>query len=139
MPNKFVLFGILCLCAFYSMYNLFFTFGCQEADAIKGIVLDMSKIKDIDLNYESFEKLCNLRFLKFYYQTHCSGHSMYTPKVHAPHGLKYLPDELRSLHWHGYPLTTLPTDYSLENLVELNLPYSNLEQLWEGMKVQINI
>ncbi|TXG55878.1 hypothetical protein EZV62_017191 [Acer yangbiense] len=107
----------------------------QEADAVKGIALDMSKIKDIDLNYESFEKLYNLRFLKFFYQTHCSGHAMYTPKVHAPHGLKYLPDELRSLYWHGYPLTTLPTDYSLENLVELNLPYSNLEQLWEGIKV----
>ncbi|KAK0576411.1 hypothetical protein LWI29_016999 [Acer saccharum] len=107
----------------------------SETDAVKGIVLDMSKIKDIEINSESFEKLYNLRFLKFYYQTQCSGHSMCIPKVHAPHGLKYLPDELRSLHWYGYPLTTLPTDFSLENLVELNLPYSNLEQLWEGIKV----
>ncbi|KAL5843283.1 hypothetical protein ACOSQ3_009249 [Xanthoceras sorbifolium] len=103
-------------------------------DAVKGIVLDMSKIKDIDLSTQSFEKLYNLRFLKFYYQTQSSGRSMYISKVHAPHGLNYLPDELRSLHWHGYPLTTLPTNFSLENLVELNLPYSKLEQLWEGIK-----
>ncbi|XP_052197919.1 disease resistance protein RPV1-like isoform X3 [Diospyros lotus] len=103
-------------------------------DTIKGIVLDMSETKDIALNSEAFEKLYNLKFLKFYYQTQCSGHSMSASKVHVPHSLNYLPDELRSLHWHGYPLKTLPTEFSLEYLVELNLPYSNLEQLWEEVK-----
>lgn len=99
----------------------------------------MSKVRDIDLNYEAFEKLYNLRFLKFHYQTQCSGHSTSISKVHAPNGLSNFPDEIRSLHWQGYPLRTLPLAFSLDKVVELNLPDSNLEKLWEGVKVLVNI
>ncbi|KAH9726827.1 Disease resistance-like protein DSC1 [Citrus sinensis] len=41
---------------------------------------------------------------------------------------------LRYLHWHEHPLKTLPSDFDLENIIELNLPYSKVEQIWEGKK-----
>ena len=56
-------------------------------------------------------------------------------KVHLDQGLEYLPEELRYLYWHQYPLKTLPLDFEPENLIELNLPYSKVEQIWEGKKV----
>ncbi|KAK4841664.1 hypothetical protein QYF36_008332 [Acer negundo] len=33
-------------------------------EAVKGLLLDMSKIKNIDLSSQAFENMCNLRFLK---------------------------------------------------------------------------
>ncbi|GAY66302.1 hypothetical protein CUMW_247630 [Citrus unshiu] len=55
-------------------------------------------------------------------------------KLHLPQGLQYLSDELRYLHWHGYPLKMLPSNFTPENLIELNLLYSRIEQLWKGKK-----
>ncbi|KAK0578679.1 hypothetical protein LWI29_014322 [Acer saccharum] len=69
----------------------------------------------------------NVRFLKFYQWEN------YSP-VRLPHGLKYLPDELRYLHWVGYPSKVLPSNLSLENLIELDLSHSKVERLWEGKK-----
>lgn len=37
--------------------------------------------------------------------------------------------DLRYLHWHGYPLETLPPNFQAENLVELNMPYSCIKEL----------
>lgn len=56
-------------------------------------------------------------------------------KLHLPQGLQYLSDELRYLHWHGYPLKMLPSNFTPENLIELNLLYSRIERLWKGKKV----
>ncbi|KAJ4723727.1 Disease resistance protein (TIR-NBS-LRR class) family [Melia azedarach] len=55
-------------------------------------------------------------------------------KVHLPRGLDCLSDELRYLYWHGYPLKTLPMRFNPENLIDLNLPYSKVEQLWYRKK-----
>ncbi|XP_058216138.1 disease resistance protein RPV1-like isoform X2 [Rhododendron vialii] len=62
------------------------------------------------------------------------------------HNLKYLqlnnveikgrytnfPEGLRCLTWHGFPLTSIPTEFSLKRLVSLDLRYSKLEQVWKG-------
>ncbi|KAJ9675864.1 hypothetical protein PVL29_024697 [Vitis rotundifolia] len=40
--------------------------------------------------------------------------------------------ELRYLYWHGYPLESLPSSFYAEDLVELDMCYSNLKQLWES-------
>ncbi|KAL5778644.1 hypothetical protein ACOSQ2_009381 [Xanthoceras sorbifolium] len=101
-------------------------------EAIKGMFLDTSKIRKLDLSSQAFEKMCNLKFLKIYNGTSEYGNPIYFSKVHLPRGLDHLPDELRYLYWDGYPSKFLPSNLSLENLVELNLSYSNVEQLWEG-------
>ncbi|KAK0597838.1 hypothetical protein LWI29_029085 [Acer saccharum] len=51
--------------------------------------------------------------------------------VHLREGLELLPDELRYLHWHRYPLTCLPSEFDPENLVELQMHHSSVEHLWE--------
>ncbi|KAL5843535.1 hypothetical protein ACOSQ4_009493 [Xanthoceras sorbifolium] len=93
--------------------------GTQE---VKGISLDISKMKNIHMNPQVFEKMLNLRFLIYNATKHIS-------KVCS---LSYLPDELRYLCWDGYPSKTLPSSFSAENLVKLDFRYSSLEQLWEG-------
>jgi hypothetical protein len=55
--------------------------------------------------------------------------------VHLPGGLDFLPNNLRSFEWSAYPLNSLPSNFSPWNLVELRLPYSNLEKLWNGAQV----
>ncbi|XP_042492133.1 disease resistance protein RPV1-like isoform X2 [Macadamia integrifolia] len=43
-------------------------------------------------------------------------------------------EELRWLCWHGFPLRYMPNNFHLENLVVLDLQYSNLKQVWKGSK-----
>ncbi|RVW45313.1 Disease resistance-like protein DSC1 [Vitis vinifera] len=48
---------------------------------------------------------------------------------------KSLSNNLRCLYWHGYPLKSLPLNFHPEQLVELNMSYSRVEQLWKGLKM----
>lgn len=113
----------------------YFSFYClrQGTEAIEGIFLDAS-----DLNYELsptvFSKMYRLRLLKLYFST--PGNQC---KLSLSQGLYTLPDELRLFHWENYPLECLPQKFNPENLVEVNMPYSNMEKLWEGKKVSIDI
>ncbi|KAL0799342.1 hypothetical protein Bca101_054517 [Brassica carinata] len=95
-------------------------------EIIEGIFLDASGLK-LKLSSNVFEEMDRLRLLKLHYPT-----SENDCKVSLPEGLLSLPDELRLLHWERYPLESLPGNFSPENLVELNMPYSNLTKLWEG-------
>lgn len=100
---------------------------------IEGIFLDMSEIGELELRSSTFVKLYNLRFLKVY-----NNYDLSYPercKISLPNGLLSLPDALRYFHWERYPLKSLPTTFSAENLVELNMPNSQVEQLWNGVQV----
>ncbi|KAG2291418.1 hypothetical protein Bca52824_038087 [Brassica carinata] len=95
-------------------------------EIIEGIFLNASGLK-LKLSSNVFEEMDRLRLLKLHYPT-----SENDCKVSLPEGLLSLPDELRLLHWERYPLESLPGNFNPENLVELNMPYSNLTKLWEG-------
>ncbi|KAF2586188.1 hypothetical protein F2Q70_00034650 [Brassica cretica] len=97
-------------------------------EAIEGIFLDTSDLT-CELSPTVFGEMYRLRLLKLYCAT--SGNQC---KLSLPQGLDTLPDELRLLHWENYPLECLPQKFILENLVEINMPYSNIEKLWEGKK-----
>lgn len=90
----------------------------------------MSRIEDLHLSSNSFEKMFNIRFLKFHY-----GKWSGTCNVNLPDGLESLSDKLRYLEWHRYCLESLPSTFSANLLVELSMPYSNLEKLWDGVQV----
>ncbi|CDY35457.1 BnaC03g62030D [Brassica napus] len=96
--------------------------------ALVSISLDTTNFR-FDLNPTAFENMLNLRFLKIY---SCNDKSI--SGVHLPKGLESLPNELRLLHWENYPLQSLPQDFDPGHLVELNMPYSQLQTLWRGTK-----
>lgn len=49
--------------------------------------------------------------------------------------LDFLSNKLRLLHWHGCPFKLLPSDFYPENIVVIDLSYSNIKQLWTTPKV----
>ncbi|TQD75732.1 hypothetical protein C1H46_038734 [Malus baccata] len=55
------------------------------------------------------------------------------------HKTLFLPSSLRYLYWGSYPSKSLPPEFSLENLVELDMPFSEVTQLWDGGQNPINL
>ncbi|EFH41530.1 hypothetical protein ARALYDRAFT_917000 [Arabidopsis lyrata subsp. lyrata] len=90
---------------------------------IEAMSLDASNLNP-DVKLSSLAYMYNLRFLKIYYSD---------PK-NSRKALESLPCGLRLLHWEYYPLQSLPQDFNTSNLVELNMPYSQLQRLWGGTK-----
>ncbi|XP_055959955.1 disease resistance protein RPV1-like [Mercurialis annua] len=115
----------------------------QGTEAIRGISLDMSRIKDVQSSPKAFEKMENLRYLILYdkdeeaggrypifYDTDEEGGN----KIHLSDHLKSLSDELRFLHWKGCPLESLPFNFCAEKLVKLDMVGSKLKELWTGVQ-----
>ncbi|XP_058211991.1 disease resistance protein RPV1-like [Rhododendron vialii] len=46
-----------------------------------------------------------------------------------------LPKGLRWLYWRGFPLKSIPGDFPMEDLVALDMHYSNLKNVWDGTKI----
>ncbi|XP_062074354.1 TMV resistance protein N-like isoform X1 [Humulus lupulus] len=96
---------------------------------VEGISLDISMIKALNLSPDVFLEAKNLRLLKIY-----SDNRINNDRLCFPHGLQSLPDALRLLYWEHYPLKTLPSSFDREKLVELRMPNSQVEQLWDGVQ-----
>ncbi|KAF3453133.1 hypothetical protein FNV43_RR03568 [Rhamnella rubrinervis] len=95
--------------------------------SIEVILLDLSEMKrDVKISPAAFSKMCNLRFLKIY----CDKIYSEKFKLYLPRGLEsFFSNELRYFQWDFYPLESLPSDFTPENLVELILRRSHLKQL----------
>ncbi|XP_048422148.1 disease resistance-like protein DSC1 [Pyrus x bretschneideri] len=50
-----------------------------------------------------------------------------------------LPDSLRYLKWGGYPLESLPSKFSPENLVELHMRGGKVKELWKEAQIVVNL
>ncbi|AED95222.1 Disease resistance protein (TIR-NBS-LRR class) [Arabidopsis thaliana] len=101
----------------------------QGSEEIEGLFLDTSNLR-FDLQPSAFKNMLNLRLLKIY----CSNPEVH-PVINFPTGsLHSLPNELRLLHWENYPLKSLPQNFDPRHLVEINMPYSQLQKLWGGTK-----
>ncbi|GMN35652.1 hypothetical protein TIFTF001_005430 [Ficus carica] len=104
----------------------------QGTEAIEKIILDMDEmVEEIHLSAMVFLDMCNLRLLKV--KSFCDTNKC---KVYFPEGLRSLPRALRYLEWPAFPADSLPSKSMLRNLVELKMPNSQLEQLWDGSIVQ---
>jgi len=113
------------------LLKLCFSFtGFQGTGKVEGIFLDVSKIREIELSSTALKRMYKLRLLKIY-----NSEAGVKCRVHLPHGLESLSEELRYLHWDGYPLTSLPSNFRPQNLVDLNLSSSKVKQLWRGDQV----
>ena len=96
-------------------------------EAIEGLVLELGELHIFEMahcNLEDFPKMPNLKLLIIH-------------GVQVLHGPKYLSNNLRFLDWSGYPLKYLPSDFQLNELVELHLLHSKIEHLWKGTKVRL--
>ncbi|XP_060674528.1 TMV resistance protein N-like [Ziziphus jujuba] len=100
-------------------------------EAVEGISFNMSEIhKDIKLCHATFSEMYNLRILKI-----CSDNNKF--KLYLPQGLgSYLSHKLTYLQWDLYPLKSLPSKFSPENLVELVLRGSHVRKLWDNHEVK---
>ncbi|XP_019088676.1 PREDICTED: disease resistance protein LAZ5-like isoform X3 [Camelina sativa] len=107
-------------------------------ECVRGIFFNMSSIERIKLSPDVFMRMSNLKFLKFH-NSHCSQWCDNDHKFQFCKGLDHFPDELVYLHWQGYPYGCLPLDFNPEELVDLNLRYSHIKQLWEDEKNTENL
>ncbi|TXG46645.1 hypothetical protein EZV62_027854 [Acer yangbiense] len=74
-------------------------------------------------------KMHELRFLNCYNSSHGEAN-----KVHVSEALEFYFTELRYLSWHGCPIKSLLSSFLPENLVKLDMSYSKVEQLWNGVQ-----
>uniref|UniRef100_A0A6N2LHE3 ADP-ribosyl cyclase/cyclic ADP-ribose hydrolase n=1 Tax=Salix viminalis TaxID=40686 RepID=A0A6N2LHE3_SALVM len=93
---------------------------------IETIFLDMPRAKEAQWNMKAFSKMTKLRLLKIH-------------NVDVSEGPEYLSNELRFLEWHEYPSKSLPACFKPENLVELYMSCSSIEQLWYERKISVNL
>ncbi|KAL6316578.1 hypothetical protein AAG906_018833 [Vitis piasezkii] len=82
-----------------------------------------------------WSRLCypdvNLRLLKIYSDHEFASMGEHS-KVKLSKDFEFPSYELRYLCWQGYPLESLPSSFYAEDLVELDMCYSSLKQLWES-------
>ena len=93
----------------------------QRTEVVEGMVLNSPPRKE-NLNDKAFLYMKSLRLLKI-------------SNVHLPIGLNFLSNKLRMMEWHDYPLKFMPISFQPDNLVELIMPRSHIEQLPEGLTV----
>ena len=95
----------------------------KATNAIQAIVVNC---KEEDCSYgefsEVFSKMSNLRLLSI-----CHLHSKNT--------LNRDPNELKYLERECYSLKCLPSGFPPKELVQLDMKYSRIKYLWEGVKV----
>lgn len=101
----------------------------QGTRRVIGIVLDMSEIKELLISERGFSEMINLKFLKFYAKMEDKE-----VKVLIPHGLDYLSHHIILLHWEGFPMRCMPSNFIPKCLVELTMVASKLVVLWSGIQ-----
>ncbi|KAK9232019.1 hypothetical protein WN943_022261 [Citrus x changshan-huyou] len=95
-------------------------YGSEE---VEGMIIDdcFFPENEVHLSAKAFSLMTNLRLLKI-------------GNVQLPEGLEYLSNKLRLLDWHQYPLKSLPSNLQLDKIVEFEMCYSRIEELWKGIK-----
>ncbi|KAJ4850926.1 hypothetical protein Tsubulata_044425 [Turnera subulata] len=88
-------------------------------EAVQAILLKSYEAKETLVDAKAFTLMKKIRFLELH-------------DVHLSSQLQFLSNELRFLKWDGYPLKSLPPSFKPENLVELKLYHSQIEELWKG-------
>ncbi|TXG60462.1 hypothetical protein EZV62_015035 [Acer yangbiense] len=104
----------------------------QGTSAVESISLDLSQISELYLSPDTFMRMPRLKLLKLY-----NWHKEMDFKVQLL--CEGLPDELRYLSWHGYPLKSLPIKFNPNLLVELEMYESNIQHLWKDTKFLGNL
>ncbi|CAN6554492.1 unnamed protein product [Malus baccata var. baccata] len=100
-------------------------------EKVQAIFFDWSGIGEQNLDRADFKKMYNMRLLRV------TSWLWWEGKINLK--TIFLPNSLRYLFWRQYPLKSLPPEFSLENLVELHMPFSRVTKLWDGGQNPINL
>ncbi|XP_027928398.1 TMV resistance protein N-like isoform X3 [Vigna unguiculata] len=87
---------------------------------VKAIVLN-EKEAISECSIDGLSKMKNLKLLILYHKRFSGS-------------LNFLSQKLRYFLWHDYPFASLPSSFAASGLVELNMPNSSINCLWEGRK-----
>ncbi|MCH79769.1 disease resistance protein, partial [Trifolium medium] len=107
----------------------------KGADAIEGIIFDLSQKVDLRFRAGRFNLMSKLRFLKF----HIPSGKKRLGTVHLPENIMPFLDKLTYLEWNGYPLKSLPQPFRAEQLIQICLPHSKIQHLWCGVQELVNL
>lgn len=101
----------------------------QGKKEIKAIVVGNVHVVDSMNMSEAFRNMRNLRLLYFHAMT----------EEMSPCAPAYLPNELRWLTWNYFNQDSLPKTFNANKLVGLEMPHSNIVQLWTSWDVKVQI
>ncbi|KAI9117798.1 hypothetical protein K1719_011213 [Acacia pycnantha] len=89
---------------------------------IEAIVMESKfwNVDKIEVHPEAFSKMSRLRLL------------LLNRQANVPTGLKKLSGALKFIRWPSFPLEVVP--FPLNELVHIEMPESNIKQLWDGIK-----
>ncbi|XP_048422101.1 disease resistance protein RPV1 isoform X3 [Pyrus x bretschneideri] len=104
-----------------------------ETPNVEAIQVNWYNLQKRPLNRADFKKMSDLRLLIVH-----SWASLVLPDVKFNTSLE-LPNSLRYLEWWGYPLESLPSTFSAENLVELHMPNGEVKKLWKEEQILVNL
>ncbi|XP_037495398.1 disease resistance protein RPV1-like [Jatropha curcas] len=102
-------------------------------ETVEGIFLDISKIGKVHLHPAIFSRVPNLRLLKFYRSCPDTNTDSIFELGQAKE-LQFLPNKISLFHWEDCPYNSLPSNFFMKNVVELNMKGSKVKQLWNGNK-----
>ncbi|CAN6812390.1 unnamed protein product, partial [Brassica oleracea] len=111
--------------------------GTLGSRSVVGIDFKYSEITDeLYRSDRAFERMSSLQFLRLYGKLV----TIFNPyRAYISQSMNYLPRKVRLLHWEHFPMKCMPSSFSPEFLVELNMPDSELETLWEGTLIKFNL
>ncbi|KAI9127147.1 hypothetical protein K1719_001706 [Acacia pycnantha] len=110
------------------MYHFFH--NDKGIEAIRCLSWDLSKIRRSTWCASNFRKMSNLIFFKVF-KVH-KFDERNPSELTICDNLDYLPEELRFFIWEEYPFPNVPLHFCSENLITLEMPHSNIRQLWNG-------
>ncbi|GJW90830.1 NB-ARC domains-containing protein [Tanacetum coccineum] len=104
---------------------------------VEVLVLSLEKFSQkVHIDANDFAHMKKLRILKIYQEEErfvqkleLKGHN-----VIFFGNLYYLSNELSLFYWHGCPFKYLPSDFYPENIVAIDLSYSNIKHFWTTPK-----
>nr|GEZ05679.1 NB-ARC domains-containing protein [Tanacetum cinerariifolium] len=118
----------------------FYDISCQNkvalTEAVEVLVILFERFgQKVHIDANDFAHMKKLRILKIYQEE-----KLYEQKHELDHNviysgnLYYLSNELSLFYWHGCPFKYLPSDFYPQNIVAIDLSYSNIKQLWTTPK-----
>ncbi|KAG6599273.1 Disease resistance protein RUN1, partial [Cucurbita argyrosperma subsp. sororia] len=93
----------------------------KGTDAIKTIKLELPKPTRLDVDPRAFRNMKNLRVLMV-------GNARFSTDI------KYLPNNLKWIKWHGFAQKSLPSSFITKDLVGLDLQHSLIRNLGKELK-----